>query len=113
LAFFSERNPLLIALYRVVAIGLCGWGATTDLGTAFAFADVTMGSLALVNLFALAMLFRRGLRLMRDFDEQIAAGVDEPVFDVTKFADLNIDPQAWKLEEEDAQRVAPSQLRTA
>ncbi|HNQ76465.1 MAG TPA: alanine/glycine:cation symporter family protein, partial [Pseudothauera hydrothermalis] len=113
LAFFSERNPLLIALYRVVAIGLCGWGATTDLGTAFAFADVTMGALALVNLFALAMLFKRGLRLMRDFDEQIAAGVDEPVFDVTKFADLNIDPQAWKLEEEDALRAAHSRLRTA
>ncbi|AVZ80670.1 sodium:alanine symporter [Zoogloeaceae bacteirum Par-f-2] len=113
LAFFSERNPLLIALYRVVAIGLCGWGATTDLGTAFAFADVTMGALALVNLFALAMLFKRGLRLMRDFDEQIAAGVDEPVFDVTKFADLNIDPQAWKLEEEDALRAAHSPLRTA
>jgi AGCS family alanine or glycine:cation symporter len=113
LAFFSDRNPLLIAVYRVVVIGLCGWGATTDLGTAFAFADVTMGFLALANLFALAMLFKRGLRLMRDFDEQIAAGVEEPVFDAAKFADLGIDPDAWKLEEEDAPRTVSVRVRTA
>ncbi len=113
LAYFSDRNPLLIAMYRVVVIGLCGWGATTDLGTAFAFADVTMGFLALANLFALAMLFKRGLRLMRDFDEQIAAGVEEPVFDAAKFADLGIDPDAWKLEEEDAPRTVSARVRTA
>ena len=113
LAFFSDRNPLLIAVYRVVVIGLCGWGATTDLGTAFAFADVTMGFLALANLFALAMLFKRGLRLMRDFDEQIAAGVEEPVFDAAKFADLGIDPDAWKLEEEDEPRTVSARVRTA
>lgn len=113
LAFFSDRNPLLIAVYRVVVIGLCGWGATTDLGTAFAFADVTMGFLALANLFALAMLFKRGLRLMRDFDEQLAAGVEEPVFDAARFADLGIDPDAWKLEEEDAPRTVSARVRTA
>ena len=68
----------MLVLYRVVVIALCGWGATTDLGTAFAFADVTMGLLALANLFALVMLFKTGLRLMNDYDRQVDAAQQKP-----------------------------------
>jgi len=113
LNYFSDRNRPLIALYRIVVIGLCGWGATTDLGTAFAFADVTMGFLALANLFALAMLFKPGLRLMRDYDDQIAAGVEEPRFDAARFADLGIDQDAWVLEAEEAPQVLRPAVRPA
>ncbi len=109
LNYFSDRNRPLIALYRIVVVALCGWGATTDLGTAFAFADVTMGFLALANLFALAMLFKPGLRLMRDYDAQIAAGVEEPRFDASRFADIGVDGKAWVLETE----AAPQSLQPA
>ncbi|SDH39559.1 alanine or glycine:cation symporter, AGCS family, partial [Pseudomonas benzenivorans] len=64
-------------------------------GTVFAFADVTMGLLAIVNLVALTLLFKVGLRLMRDYDGQIEAGVESPVFDPKQFADLDLDPAAW------------------
>jgi AGCS family alanine or glycine:cation symporter len=103
LSYFSDNNRLLVGAYRVLVALLCGWGATTDLGTAFAFADVTMGFLALANLFALAMLFKPGLRIMRDYDRQIADGAEEPVFDAARFADLNIDPAAWVIEPEDVE----------
>lgn len=101
LSWFSENNRALVVPYRAVVIALCGWGATTDLGTVFAFADVTMGLLALANLLALAALFKPGLRLMRDYDAQVEAGIAEPVFDSARFADLNIDAAAWRLEDED------------
>ena len=71
------------------------WGSMQDLSTVFGFADVTMGLLALVNLFAVFMLFKTGLRLMRDYDEQISAGVESPVLDAKKFADLDLDPSVW------------------
>lgn len=100
LSFFTGENRSVLVVYRVMVIALCGWGATTDLGTAFAFADVTMGLLALVNLFALAMLFKTGLRLMKDYDHQVAAGADEPRFDARRFTDLGVDPAAWTLEPE-------------
>ncbi|MNG19070.1 Sodium:alanine symporter family protein [compost metagenome] len=61
----------------------------------FAFADITMTCLAFVNLVALAMLIKVGLRVMRDYDDQRKAGVDQPVFDSTKFADLDLDRAAW------------------
>ena len=42
----------------------------------FALADVTMGLLAIANLIAVALLFKVGLRLMRDYDSQIRAGIE-------------------------------------
>ncbi|MNF50388.1 Amino-acid carrier protein AlsT [compost metagenome] len=94
LGFFSEKRWLVQA-YRVLVIGLVLWGSLQDLGTVFAFADVTMGLLAIANLIALALLFKVGLRLMRDYDKQIKAGVESPVFDPKAFADLDLDPAAW------------------
>ncbi|MCE8035306.1 alanine:cation symporter family protein [Billgrantia tianxiuensis] len=105
LNFFSESNVTLFNLFRIAVVVLCAWGAMTDLGTVFAFADVTMGFLALANLIALLMLFKPGLRIMRDFDEQIRAGIRHPVFDAKKFADLDIDPAAWEIEPEDIERL--------
>ena len=95
LGFFTEkRSPVMV--YRVLVVCLVLWGSVQDLGTVFAFADVTMGLLAICNLIALALLFKVGLRLMRDYDSQIKAGVDSPVFDPKKFADLDLDPKAWQ-----------------
>ncbi len=95
LGFFSEkRAPVLV--YRVLVVCLVLWGSVQDLGTVFAFADITMGLLAMCNLVALALLFKVGLRLMRDYDSQIKAGVESPVFDPKHFADLDLDPKAWQ-----------------
>ncbi len=91
--FTSKRWP--VQTYRVLVVGLVLWGSVQDLGTVFAFADVTMGLLAVANLVALAMLFKVGLRLMRDYDNQVKAGVESPVFDPKQFADLDLDPAAW------------------
>ncbi|WP_296230888.1 alanine/glycine:cation symporter family protein [uncultured Pseudomonas sp.] len=94
LGFFSQkRGPVMI--YRVLVVGLVLWGSVQDLGTVFAFADVTMGLLAIANLIALALLFKVGMRLMRDYDSQIKAGVESPVLDAKQFADLDLDPAVW------------------
>ncbi|MCU1719224.1 alanine/glycine:cation symporter family protein [Pseudomonas sp. 5P_3.1_Bac2] len=94
LSFFNKkRGPLQI--YRVLVISLIMWGSLQDLSTVFGFADITMGLLALVNLAAVVMLFKTALRLMRDYDSQVKAGVKSPVFDAAQFSDLKLDPAAW------------------
>lgn len=103
--FFSTENQNLFNGFRVAIIGLVCWGATTDLGTVFAFADVTMGLLALVNLIALICLFKPGLRVLRDFDKQIADGVEQPIFDISQFKDMDLDEAAWEIEPEDLERI--------
>ena len=105
LNYFSTENQNLFNGFRVAIICLVCWGATTDLGTVFGFADVTMGLLALVNLVALIALFKKGLRILKDFDGQIAAGIKQPIFDAKRFSDMNVDEAAWDLEPEDIQRL--------
>ena len=107
LGFFSQKR-WLVQVYRVLVMALVLWGSMQDLSTVFGFADVTMGLLALVNLFAVFMLFKVGLRLMRDYDSQIQAGVQSPVLDARQFADLDLDPQVWNGAAGQAQReLAP------
>ncbi|WP_462382869.1 alanine/glycine:cation symporter family protein [Pseudomonas sp. Marseille-QA0892] len=101
LGFFSRKRPLLI-VYRVLVVLLVLWGAVQDLGTVFAFADVTMGMLAIVNLIAVALLFNTGLRVMNDYDEQRRKGSKSPEFDASRFSDLDLDPAVWRSSKQDA-----------
>jgi alanine or glycine:cation symporter, AGCS family len=98
LNFFSEENKTLFNGFRVLTLALVMWGSLQDLGTVFGFADLTMALLAVVNLVAVVLLIRVGLRIMRDYDQQRRAGIEHPVFDPDKFPDLNLDRTAWGLE---------------
>ncbi len=95
LNFFSEENKTLFTGFRVLTLVLVLWGSLQDLSTVFAFADVTMGLLAVVNLAAVLLLIKVGLRLIQDFDAQLRAGIAQPLFDPAKFPDLDIDREAW------------------
>jgi alanine or glycine:cation symporter, AGCS family len=99
LNFFSEENKTLFNGFRVLTLALVLWGSLQDLSTAFGFADVTMALLAVVNLAAVVLLIKVGLRVMLDYDEQKRAGIAHPVFDPDKFPDLNIDRKAWALDQ--------------
>lgn len=101
LGFFSRKRPLLI-VYRILVVLLVLWGAMQDLGTVFAFADVTMGMLAIVNLIAVALLFNTGLRVMNDYDEQRRNGTKSPEFDASRFNDLDLDPAVWRASKQDS-----------
>jgi AGCS family alanine or glycine:cation symporter len=35
------------------------------------------------------------MRILRDYDDQRAAGIKTPVFDSSKFPDLDLDLKAW------------------
>lgn len=96
LQFIVGRSRSALIAFRVLVLGLILWGSMQNLGTVFAFADITMTCLAFVNLVALALLIKTGLRVMRDYDEQRRAGIERPVFDASKFVDLDIDHDAWR-----------------
>ena len=95
LRFLLGENRKAIFGYRVLVLALILWGAVEDLGTVFAFADITMTMLAFVNLIALAMLFEIALRVLKDYDAQRKAGIKTPVFDSSQFPDLDLDLKAW------------------
>ena len=95
LTFITEHAAAKNGL-RVVVIALVFLGATAPGATSvFFFSDPMMGILAVVNLVAIMMLMPICLRLIRDYRKQLAAGVDQPVFDPDNFSDLDIDRTAW------------------
>ncbi|WP_417718577.1 alanine/glycine:cation symporter family protein [Salipiger sp.] len=95
LSFMTEK-PMALHILRIVIIGIVFLGATAPAATAvFSFSDPMMGILAVVNLLALMMLFPIALRLIKDFRDQVSAGVAKPVFDPAKFPDLDVDVTAW------------------
>ncbi len=105
LDYFARDNKLVFTIFRVMTLGFVLVGANLNLAAAFGFADAAMGLLALVNLFALVLLFPVGLRVMRDFDGQRKRGL-KPVFDPDDYADLDIDRAAWALEPDEAALLA-------
>ncbi|MFW9269574.1 alanine/glycine:cation symporter family protein [Pseudomonas sp. NR3] len=95
LRFMLGENRKALMAYRTLVLALIFWGAIENLGTVFAFADITMTLLAFVNLIALFLLFKVGMRILRDYDDQRSAGIKVPVFDSSKFPDLDLDRKAW------------------
>ena len=91
----GRSNEFVMNGFRVVVICLCCLGAIMDLGTVFGFADLTMGLLALVNLMALALLFKTGKRVLGDYDRQLKSGNKVPTFHAEEFTDLNLDAESW------------------
>lgn len=94
LNFFSDSNQLLFNGFRVCVLLLLFWGAAQDLGTVFGFADLTMGLLGVVNLIGLLWMSKLALRILRDYDAQLAEG-KQPRLDPQAYADLDLDKNAW------------------
>ena len=97
LTVFTEssisRHVLRILIVGVVFLGSSASGATA----VFFFSDPMMGVLAVVNLLVIMMLFPVGLRILNDYRDQLKEGKEHPVFDPAKFSDLDIDHEAWVL----------------
>ncbi|RWX54823.1 alanine/glycine:cation symporter family protein [Photobacterium chitinilyticum] len=99
---FMSQNKLSVHILRIFVIGIVFLGAVAPGATSvFFFSDPMMGILAIVNLLALLMLFPTLIRILNDYKQQLKAGVEHPLFDSTKFPDLDIDHEAWKEKKED------------
>ncbi|TCK02964.1 alanine/glycine:cation symporter family protein [Marinobacterium mangrovicola] len=96
---FGEKTTIFNA-YRFLFLVLVVWGSAQNLSTVFAFADLTMGLLAIINLVALALLIKPVKRILNDYDQQLNQGVEEPQLDINQFNDLDLDKTAWVHPEE-------------
>ncbi len=100
IGYFSDKSQVPFAILKMLTLAWVLYAGTQSFGDILVFSDLTMGLLAIVNLTALVLLLRPMLRLLGDYDRQIKAGVEDPVFDAQKFADLDIDRDAWVFDEE-------------
>jgi AGCS family alanine or glycine:cation symporter len=84
--FFLGARQRGINIFRIAVLAAIAFGATAKLSTVWDLADISMGLMAIVNLIAIVALGRWAFAALRDYQRQVAAGVD-PVF-VAADADL-------------------------
>lgn len=95
LNFFSKGNKVLFTLFRLFVVGLIIWGSLQDLGAIFSFADLSMGLLAVLNMIAIALLYKPVLKLIKGYDRQIKEG-KKPVLRYNDYSEFKIDKKIWK-----------------
>lgn len=90
---FISENKIFMFIFRILAILMIFVGAQNDLETAWGLADVIMGCMATVNIIAIILLGGIALKVLKDYQEQKAQGLD-PVFKAEKIGIHNTD--LWK-----------------
>jgi AGCS family alanine or glycine:cation symporter len=100
IAYFGQAGGRLVLIFRVAVLMLIAWASVQDLSTVFGFADLTMALLALVNLSALWALYPVAMRLMIQFEDQIATG-QSPRFYSNQLPDQVLDAESWPAQHPD------------
>ena len=67
-------------IFHVLMIAATGLGSIAALPLAWSLADLALALMTIINMVAVALLMRYGVRCLRDYDAQRKAGIAEPVF---------------------------------
>lgn len=94
---FIKDDKRLVTLFRIAVLAMIIWGSRTELATIWALADLTMGTMAIINVGALLALSGVAFKVINDFERQFKQGI-EPTFDSSLIKELDgkADSSAWK-----------------
>ncbi|MCG6275238.1 sodium:alanine symporter family protein [Vibrio vulnificus] len=87
LVFLEHNHKAGLNVFRLVVLGLVGFGAIAPLPVVWALADVSMGMMAIVNLVAILLLSGIVIKLAKDYNRQLQAG-KLPTFNPDDFPEL-------------------------
>lgn len=90
------KSKLAVNIYRIAVLAMVIIGAVVDLPLVWAFADLSMGMMAIINLLAITALSGIAFALLKDYETQRKEG-KTPTFDRKKFPKLDkqIDKDVW------------------
>ncbi len=77
---FLTKNPLVMTIFRVFVVGMVFFGSVASLNVVWDLADLFMALLSITNLYAILRLGKYAFLALRDYKEQQALGIKEPVF---------------------------------
>ncbi|WP_312648552.1 alanine/glycine:cation symporter family protein [Aminipila sp.] len=90
---FISENPVVMFVFRILAILMVFVGAQVSMQTAWDLADILMGCMATVNIIAILLLGRIAVGALKDYQKQKEQGID-PVF---KASNIGLhDTELWK-----------------
>ena len=76
---FIKNNRTLLNAFRITCLIAIFLGAQADFSTVWNLADVLMGFMSIVNIFAIVLLSSIAINALRDYDKQRSEGIN-PVF---------------------------------
>ena len=78
--FIFGENKALMAVFRVLVVGMVLFGSLTKVQIVWDLADVMMALMAIVNLVAITLLGKFAFRALDDYTMQRKAGIKNPTF---------------------------------
>ncbi|MEN8391683.1 alanine/glycine:cation symporter family protein [Acinetobacter indicus] len=94
---FINNNRKIMLIFRLLVLFMVYFGAIATVPLIWSMADLFMGVMATINLFAILLLMPFVLMLLKDFKAQLKRGVKEPEFKLDnhpKFKD-RINSDIW------------------
>lgn len=107
--FLTDSNPRAVTGLRIAVLAVVFVSCLAEVELVWSLADAVMGIMALINLVAVALLSPIGLRLWRDYKEQLDQGRD-PVFTTNRIPGLE-GAECWVDEQEVIGWSAPERQR--
>ncbi len=97
MVYLKQTGRVQMTLLRIGVMAIVVWGAMQSVVVVFNAADAAIAVMAVMNLFALAMLSPVVIRLVNDYRAQRAAGAT-PEFRIGEHPDLarGVDTEIWK-----------------
>lgn len=77
---FLKNHLAVIVVFRLLVLGFVYFGAVTKVEVVWDMGDLTMGTMAIINLMAIVLLSKYVFALVQDYTKQLKAGSQEPVF---------------------------------
>jgi AGCS family alanine or glycine:cation symporter len=90
---FISGSPILMFIFRVLAVIMVFVGTQVSMSTAWDAADVLMGCMAAVNIVAILLLGNIAIKALKDYERQKEEG-NNPVFKATNIGIT--DTELWK-----------------
>ena len=77
---FLKNNTKVLTLFRLLVLGFVYFGAVVKVDVVWDMGDLTMGTMAFINLIAILLLSRYVFVLIHDYQSQLKLGVAYPIF---------------------------------
>lgn len=85
---FIKNNKTVMLLFRLLVLAMVLFGALGSVPLVWDMADLSMGLMAIINLVAIVLLSKYVFVLLKDYQQQLKAGVKQPVFDIKQYPEI-------------------------
>ncbi|WP_422484280.1 alanine/glycine:cation symporter family protein [Gudongella sp. DL1XJH-153] len=90
----GKTRHTVITVTRIVFLGSVFAGTLSTVGEVWALGDIGVGLMAWLNVVAILLLSKTGILTLKDYEDQLKAGIKVPTFDPDKLGIKNA--ETWK-----------------